>query len=292
VIPIGRPIANVQHYLLDGQGQPVPIGVPGELYIGGVGLARGYLNRPALTAEQFVPHPFSTAPGARLYKTGDRARYLPTGDVEYLGRVDQQVKLRGFRIELGEIEAALAQHPDVHEGVVLVREESPGDQRLVAYVVPRAAPGPAGSSLRRFLRQTLPDYMVPAAIVLLERLPLTPNGKVDRRALPKPERQGALVAPRNPAEERMAAMWAEVLGLERVGIHDNFFELGGNSLLAIQVMSRLRDAFQVELPVRRLFDEGATVADLVGLIETIHWAAQGGQAEPRPTGDAREEGEL
>jgi acyl carrier protein len=230
--------------------------------------------------------------GARLYKTGDLACYQPDGNITFLGRIDDQVKIRGFRIELGEVEAILSQHPAVHEAIVMVREETSGDRRLVAYVVPRPEQPPTVSTLRRFLREKLPEYMVPAAFVLLEQLPLTRNGKVDRRALPKPERQGAFVAPRSPVEERLAGMWAEVLGLERVGIHDNFFELGGHSLLATQVISRLRDAFRVELPVRRLFDEGATVAGLAELLETIRWAAQGLQDTPCTAESDREEGEL
>jgi amino acid adenylation domain-containing protein len=291
-VPIGRPIYNTQLYILDSHLQPTPVGVPGELYIGGDGLARGYLNRSELTAERFIPHPVSAAMGARLYKTGDLACYQPDGNITFLGRIDDQVKIRGFRIELGEVEAILSQHPAVHEAIVMVREETSGDRRLVAYVVPRPEQPPTVSTLRRFLREKLPEYMVPAAFVLLEQLPLTRNGKVDRRALPKPERQGAFVAPRSPVEERLAGMWAEVLGLERVGIHDNFFELGGHSLLATQVISRLRDAFRVELPVRRLFDEGATVAGLAELLETIRWAAQGLQDTPCTAESDREEGEL
>jgi len=291
-VPIGRPICNTQLYILDSHLQPTPVGVPGELYIGGDGLARGYLNRPDLTAERFIPHPFSDEPGARLYKTGDLARYQLDGNLVFLGRIDDQVKIRGFRIELGEVEAVLSQHSAVHEAVVIVREDTPGDRRLVAYVVPQEEQSPTVGHLRSFLREKLPEYMLPSAFVILEQLPLTPNGKVDRRALPRPERKGPFVAPRNPVEERLAGMWAEVLGLERVGIHDNFFELGGHSLLATQVISRLRAAFRVELPVRRLFDEGATVAGLAELIAAICWAAQGLQDAPSTGGSDREEGEL
>jgi amino acid adenylation domain-containing protein len=265
-VPIGRPIANLQTYLLDANLQPVPIGVPGELHIGGDGLARGYWNRPQLTAETFIPNPFSSEPRARLYKTGDLARYLPDGNIEFLGRLDHQVKIRGFRIELGEIEAALNGHPAVREVVVSAREDVPGRKQLVAYVVLHQEPLPSARELRHFLMSKLPDYMVPAAFVPLERLPLTPNGKVDRRALPTPGQQRptleeAFVAPRTPVEEALAGIWADLLGLTQVGIHDNFFELGGHSLLATQVISRLQGAFQVELPLRRLF-ETPTIAAL------------------------------
>jgi amino acid adenylation domain-containing protein/non-ribosomal peptide synthase protein (TIGR01720 family) len=283
-VPIGRPIANTQIYLLDAQLQPVPIGVAGELHIGGVGLARGYLHRPDLTAEKFIPHPFSPEPGARLYKTGDLARYLPEGAIEFLGRLDQQVKIRGFRIELGEIEAVLRHHPAVGEVVVLARDEGPGEKRLVAYVVPLPAQSVPLSELRSFLQAKLPDYMVPAAFVLLPALPLTPNGKLDRRALPPPEQgrpelKRAYVAPRTPTEEVVAGLWAQVLGIEQVGVEDNFFELGGHSLLATQVLSRLRTAFQVELPLRALF-EAPTVAGLAQSIEAARQAEQGLSAPP------------
>ncbi len=280
-VPIGRPIANTQIYLLDRRLQPVPVGVPGELYIGGVGVARGYLNRPELTAERFILDPFSAEDGARLYKTGDLARYLPDGNIEYLGRIDHQVKLRGFRIELGEVEAVLQQYAGVRDTVVLLREDGPGDKRLVAYVAARgeAVPGPA--ELRRFLSERLPEYMVPQAFVLLDELPLTPNGKVDRRALPepdraRPERGAEYVAPRGADEEEVARVWAEVLKVERVGADDNFFELGGHSLLMMQVVSRLRRSLGVELPLRSLF-EAPTV---VGLSETIRKLKDSG-AEPQ-----------
>ncbi|GAB1543386.1 hypothetical protein NUACC21_60600 [Scytonema sp. NUACC21] len=269
-IPIGRPIANTQVYLLDEQLQPVPIGVPGELYIGGDGLARDYLNRPELTAEKFIPNPFSSKPGERLYKTGDLAHYLSDGNIEYLGRLDNQVKIRGFRIELGEIESALQQHPGVRENVVVAREDVPGNKRLVAYVVVSQMPAPTNGELHHFLKAKLPEYMVPSAIVLLETLPLTPNGKVDRRALPAPdtallELKSNYVAPRNSVEEVLAAIWAEVFEIEQVGIYDDFFELGGNSLLATQVVSRVQETLQVDLPLRSFF-ETSTVADLAALI--------------------------
>jgi len=269
--PIGHPVDNTEIYLLDTYLHPVPVGVPGELHIGGVGLARGYLNRPGLTAQKFIPNPFSDRPGARLYKTGDLARYLPDGNIEFLGRIDHQVKIRGFRIELGEIEAVLGQYPAVRETVVLAREDTPGDKRLVAYVVPRDEQIPVISELRRFLKEKLPDYMVPSTFVTLDVLPLTPNGKVDRRALPAPdaaglERETVFVAPRTPIEEELAQMWRDILGIEQVGIHDSFFDLGGHSLLATQVVSRVREVYHVEMPVRSLF-EAATVANLATTVE-------------------------
>jgi amino acid adenylation domain-containing protein len=272
--PIGRPIPNVRMYILDGAFRPVPIGVAGHLHIGGVGLARGYLNRPELTAEKFIPDPFSAEPGARLYKTGDLARYLPDGNIEFLGRGDHQVKIRGFRIELGEIERALGEHPAVREAVVLAREDVPGDKRLVAYAVAEAG----ADELRRFLKHKLPDHMVPAVFVLLDALPLLSNGKTDRRSLPAPDRtrpelDKAFVAPRTPTEEQLAEIWVQLLDIERVGIHDDFFDLGGHSLLATQLVSRMRQAFAVEIPLRRLF-EAPTVA---GLAESIETARRNGQ---------------
>ncbi len=268
---IGRPIANTQTYLLDRSLEPVPVGVAGELYVGGAGLARGYLNRPELTAEKFVPNPFGDEPGARLYRTGDLARYLPDGNIEFLGRIDHQVKIRGMRIEPGEVEATLGQHPAVRQSVVVARENVSVEKYLVAYIIPEQNAAPATSELRRFMNHRLPEHMVPSAFVLLEALPLTPNGKVDRRALPTPgpssfRVENAYEAPRTPLEEALAAIWTEVLGVERVGIHDDFFELGGHSLLATQVVSRLRDAFRVELPLRCLF-ETPTVAQLAERVE-------------------------
>jgi amino acid adenylation domain-containing protein len=252
-VPIGRPIANTSTFVLDPRFRPVPIGIPGELYLGGVQLSRGYLDRPGLTAEKFVPNPFA-APGdegARLYRTGDLVCQLPGGEIVYLGRLDHQVKLRGFRIELGEIEAALAALPGVEEVVVVVREDSPGDQRLVAYFKGTAAV----DALRRPLRERLPEFMVPAVFVPLAALPLSPNGKVDRRALPAPERgpEPELVAPKTPVEEVLAEIWAEVLGRERAGARDNFFELGGHSLLAVLLMSRIEKRLGKTLPVAALF---------------------------------------
>jgi amino acid adenylation domain-containing protein len=260
VVSIGRPIANTQLYIVDDHLQPVPIGVPGQLHIGGEGLARSYLNRADLTAESFIPNSFSKEAGARLYRTGDLARYLPDGNVEFLGRIDHQVKLRGFRIELGEIEAVLSEHSKVYQSVVLAREDVSGDKRLVAYVVPSHGPAPTTPELQAFLKDKLPDYMVPSAFVFLDAMPLTPNGKLDRKALPAPDQSSpelgaSYVAPRTPEEELVAEIWAEVLKLDKVGIHDNFFDLGGHSLLATQVVSRVRAAFQVELPLRTLFEK-------------------------------------
>jgi amino acid adenylation domain-containing protein/thioester reductase-like protein len=260
-VSIGRPVPNARIYLLDPGGEPVPVGVPGELYIGGVQVARGYLGRAGLTAERFVPDPFGGEPGARLYRTGDRARWLADGTIEYLGRIDFQVKVRGFRIELGEIEARLRDHPGVREAVVLAREDTPGEKRLVAYVAGEAV---EAETLRAHLGERLPAYMVPAAFVALDRLPLTPNGKLDRKALPAPE-WGApaerYVAPRTPLEEALCGAWAEVLGVERVGMNDDFFELGGHSMLAPKLVFRLRDVLGIEVPLGILF-RAPTVAEL------------------------------
>ncbi|MCX7570500.1 amino acid adenylation domain-containing protein, partial [Tumebacillus sp. DT12] len=263
-VPIGRPIANTEIYLLDEALQPVPVGVPGELHIGGRGLARGYWQRPDLTEEKFIPHPLSEEPGARLYKTGDVARYLPNGAIEYLGRADHQVKIRGFRIELGEIENVLLSHPQVKEAVVTAHEVAAGDIRLVAYLTAAVEADLDAAELRTHLQNELPDYMIPSAFVALDVLPLTPNGKVDRRALPAPhfsEAEREHVAPRNEIETTVAAVFAEVLRLEQVGVHDHFFALGGHSLLATQAVSRLRTAFDTEIPLRWLF-EAPRVEDL------------------------------
>ena len=264
-VPIGRPITNTQLYVLDQGLEPAPIGVAGELYIGGFGLARGYLERPDLTAESFVPDPFSREPGARLYRTGDLARYLPDGNFDFLGRRDQQVKVRGYRIELGEIENILAQHHAVREAVVTVREDVPGDRRLVAYLVKHEDEVCSASELRDYLNDRLPDYMTPAAFVFLDALPLTVNGKVDRRALPapdgaRPDGETEYVAPRTPLEEVLAGIWAELLSIERVGVHDNFFVLGGHSLLATQLLARLLTMFKIELPLIAVF-QSPTIAE-------------------------------
>jgi amino acid adenylation domain-containing protein len=266
-VPIGHPIDNTEIYILDARREPVPIGVAGEIYIGGLGLARGYLNRPELTAERFLANPFRADAEARMYRTGDRARYRSDGAIEYLGRVDSQVKVRGFRIELGEVEAALATHPDVARAVALVREENTGDRRLVGYVVPRD--GARAGDILDSLRRSVPDYMVPSALVLLKALPLTPSGKVDRRALPAPgeARNDAGERPRTATEAELATMWAELLGLPEVGVNDNFFDLGGHSLLAVQLVARIERVFRVMLPLRSLF-EAPTVARLAAVLET------------------------
>ncbi|MEP6707581.1 MAG: amino acid adenylation domain-containing protein, partial [Pyrinomonadaceae bacterium] len=274
-ISIGRPIANTQMFILDQSLNPVPIGAPGELYIGGDGLARGYLNRTELTAEKFIPDPFSPQPGRRLYRTGDLARYLSNGDIQCLGRTDDQVKVRGFRIELGEIEAVLAQHPAVRHSVVIAREDVPGDKSLVAYFVSTPETEVSVTKLREHIKGQLPDYMVPSAFVPLDELPLTPNGKVNRRALPAPDLSAAnkayFVPPRTKDEKLLAGIWADVLRLEAVGVEDNFFELGGHSLLATQVISRILQTFQVQLPLRALF-EAPTVT---GLCQSIEAGLQG-----------------
>ncbi|HYO56981.1 amino acid adenylation domain-containing protein, partial [Archangium sp.] len=279
---IGRPLPNVELYVLDERLEPVPVGVPGELYIGGAGLARGYLGRPELTAERFIPEPFSGREGARLFRTGDVARYLANGELEFIGRRDEQVKIRGFRIELGEMEVVLLQHPAVSTATVIVREDVPGNQRLVAYVVPEPERDADAAVLRAFLKERLPEYMVPSAFVSMEALPLTPNGKVDRRALPAPasqEEEGAFVAPRSPGEELVAGIWAQLLGVPKVGRHDNFFALGGHSLLATQVASRLRNAFKAEFPLRWLF-EAPTVAVLAQRLDSARREMHAPQALP------------
>jgi acyl carrier protein len=292
---IGVPLPDLDLYVLDQNQNPVPIGVPGELYVGGAGVGRGYLNQPELTAERFIPNPFREG-AQRLYRSGDLVRYLPNRDIEYLGRIDAQVKIRGFRIELGEIEAVLCQHPAVREAVVVAgkgvpekqsqaenrksktgtepsrRSENPKfTERLVAYVVSTQKP-PTVSELNGFLRQKLPEYMVPSFFMFLDTLPLTRNGKLDRRNLPapdhyRPEQECSFVAPRTPVEKLLAKIWIEVLKLERVGIHDNFFELGGHSLLITQVASRIQQAFQVQLPLRVLFD-APTIALLSAAVAT------------------------
>ncbi|MGH7824892.1 MAG: amino acid adenylation domain-containing protein [Candidatus Binatia bacterium] len=259
-VPLGRPMANTQIYILDSDFQTVPVGVSSEIYVGGAGLARGYLNRVELTAEKFIPDPFSGRPGARLYQTGDLARYLPDGNIEFLGRNDHQVKIRGFRIELGEIEAVLQQHPSIRQAMVLSREDASGDKRLVAYLVPDQDAPPSTRELDRFLKEKLPHYMAPSTFVLMRALPKTPHGKLDRGALPVPDQNGLkleenFVAPRTHVEESLAGIWADVLKLRRIGIHDNFFHLGGHSLSAIQVISRVRETFGVEIFLRALFEK-------------------------------------
>jgi acyl-coenzyme A synthetase/AMP-(fatty) acid ligase/acyl carrier protein len=270
--PIGRPIANTRLYILDGNLRPVPVGVPGELCVGGVSLARGYLGRPELTAEKFIPDPFEQprdqSQGGRLYRTGDLVKYLPGGDIQFLGRIDQQVKVRGFRIELGEVDEVLHQVKGVKQGVVVAH----GD-RLVAYVVPEGTEDPPGNEIRKAMRERLPEYMVPSRFVYLDHLPMTPSGKVDRKALPvpdstRPETGREYAPPTNTTEEKLAAMYQDLLGIERVGIHDNFFELGGHSLLATQLASRIREEFAVEIPLRTIF-EHPSVAELAVSLDSI-----------------------
>ncbi|NOK31919.1 amino acid adenylation domain-containing protein [Corallococcus exercitus] len=278
-VPLGSPLAHSRLYVLDASLRPTPLGVPGELFVGGAQVTRGYLARPDLTAERYVPDPFSPSPGARMYRTGDRVRWLADGRVEFLGRVDFQVKVRGFRVEPGEIATVLRALPSVHEAVVVARQDSPGEARLVAYVV---ADSQDVSSLRDNLKQRLPEYMVPSAFVFLEALPLTPNGKVDRKALPAPEASASssdYVAPRTPTEELLASLWAEVLRLPRVGAQDQFFELGGHSLLATQLVARVRAAFGVELPLRSVF-EAPLLTDLARRIDDAGKQASGVKAPP------------
>ncbi|MCT7952164.1 amino acid adenylation domain-containing protein [Ancylothrix sp. C2] len=273
-VPLGVPLPNTQIYLLDSHLQPVPVGVAGELYIAGAGVARGYLNQPQKTAEKFIPNPFNQKAENRLYKTGDLARYLPDGNIEFIGRIDHQIKLRGFRIELGEIEASLSHHPSVREAVVLLQNSKLSNQRLVAYIVSPSKLGSQASELiddlRSFLKEKLPEYMIPSAFVVLKSLPLTPNGKIDRQALPAPETAANLtdnfVAPRTSVEAILAGIWSQLLALKKVGIHDNFFDLGGHSLLITQLLAKIRESFQVELPLRVLF-EAPTVAGLAEKIE-------------------------
>jgi len=270
-VPIGRPIANTQIYLLDRHWQLVPPGVSAELCIGGISLARGYLNRADLTAERFIPDPFSQEPGARLYRTGDLARYRSDGAIEYLGRLDNQVKVRGFRIELGEIEACLGEHPAIQEGVVLVREDVPGDRRLVAYIVPQSGSKLFSTDLRAFLQRTLPGYMLPAAFIMIDTLPLTPNGKVDRRALlalnyAQAEPGAAFAAPDTHLEQVLVDIWRGILGIEHIGLHDNFFDLGGHSLLLVRVRSTLQETLQRALSITDLF-KYPTISTLVQFLE-------------------------
>ncbi|ARV58895.1 hypothetical protein BZZ01_09850 [Nostocales cyanobacterium HT-58-2] len=270
-IPIGKPIGDRKVYLLNSHLKRVSVGIPGEIYVGGWGVGRGYLNRQQLTAEKFIPNPFSKEPGARLYKTGDLARYLPDGNIEFLGRLDEQVKIRGFRVELKEIEMVLSQHPAVRETVVMAREDVPSNKQILAYVVPDPTLAPTPSQLRSFLKEKLPDYMVPAAIMLLKALPLTSNGKVDRYALPvpdttRPELSQEYIASKTPIEELLASIWSNILGLQQIGIHDDFFELGGHSLLATQLLSQIRNIFGVELQLHSIFEE-PTIAKIAEHIQ-------------------------
>jgi surfactin family lipopeptide synthetase A len=276
VVALGKPIANTQIFILDKVLQPVPIGVAGELHIGGEGLARGYLKRPELTAEKFIANPFSPEPEARLYKTGDLARYLANGQIEFLGRIDHQTKIRGFRIELGEIEAVLRQHRAIRETVVVVREDNPGDQRLVAYFVPTQGSAPTGTELRDFLREKLPEYMVPSAFVTLCAMPLTPNGKVNRRGLPSPDQadlapKERFAAPRDLLESQLVKIWENILGVRPIGVRHNFFEVGGHSLLAVRMMQRVEQAFGKKLPIATLF-QAPTIEQLAAILRQKGWS--------------------
>jgi amino acid adenylation domain-containing protein len=271
VVPIGRPVGNTQAYILDENMQPVPIGVPGELCIGGVQVARGYLNRPELTAERFIADPFNKRQGRKLYRTGDLTRFRPDGGIEFLGRIDHQVKIRGYRIELGEIESVLRQHSAISDVIVMAREDVPGDKRLIAYVLGKPDHKLKSSELHNHLLAKLPDYMVPSAFVLLDKMPLLSNGKVDREALPTPEYSRQLleeeyVAPRNEVEQSLVKIFAEVLGLDKIGVNDNFFLLGGHSLSATQVITRLRETLHADVPLRRIFEE-PTVSGLATAVE-------------------------
>ena len=297
-VPIGRPVANLHLHVVDRYLQPLPIGIPGELCVGGTGVGRGYLDEPARTADMFVPDPFAVEPAARMYRTGDLVRQLTDGSFDFLGRIDHQVKVRGFRIELGEIEAVLAEDPRVRQTVVVTREleGAKGDPRLVAYVVQADGPAVSSEDLRALVGERLPDYMVPAAVVFLESLPLTPNGKIDRKALPAPDAvqlaiQAEYVAPRNSTEQALARIWADLLGLERVGVHDDFFHLGGHSLLAARVVSRVREAFRVELPLATFFEE-STLGNLAEVISVAQWAAGPAPGEEVDQYDEIEVGEL
>ena len=291
-VPIGTSISNTWVYVLSRMSYPVPIGVPGELHIGGAGLARGYLNRPELTAEKFVPNPFSDVPGSRLYRTGDLARYLPDGNIEFLGRLDHQVKIRGYRIELEEIETVLRQHQDVQDAAVVAREDTPGNKRLVAYTVNSPTEAAAPDALRNYLKLKLPAYMVPADFVRLDALPLTANGKVDRSSLPSPTPTRNLtsmfVGPRTRVEETILRIWKEILGIERIGVDDDFFELGGHSLVATQILSRLRDSLGVTVGLGTLFS-APTVARLSTEVET-HLATSSPPISPSVGSDRRHRG--
>lgn len=306
-VPVGYALPNLTMYILDPRLRPVPVGLAGELYIGGIGVGRGYLNNPARTAASFLPDPFSALSGARFYKTGDICRYRPDGSIEFLDRADFQVKIRGFRVEPGEVESVLARHPTVRQAVVVARELPTRGKQLVAYVVPYEGtwPGAAGGGprdghegitvLREFLQGHLPHYMMPSVFVVLPALPLNANGKVDRKALPMPDaaaaqEERAPSPPRSDVEERLVALWQEVLSRQSIGVEDDFFELGGHSLLAVRAHSRLRELFGIDLPLRTLF-ELTTVARLAEKIEALRWATSG-PPKDEPEDVEREEVEL
>jgi acyl carrier protein len=292
--PIGRPLPNTQAYVLDRHLQPLPIGVPGELFVGGVQLTSGYWNRPELTAQQFISDPFHAEPGARLYKTGDLVRFLPDGNIDFLGRIDHQVNIRGFRIELGEIEFAIARHPAIREVVVIAREDVPGDKRLIAYFVAANPAADLIDELRSLARARMPEYMVPAHFVSLDALPRTRNGKVDRKALPAPGATDLAprlraTTPRTPTEEMLVSAFREVLEREDFGVFDSFFDLGGHSLMAMRLMSKVRLASGIDLPIRNLF-ERPSVAALAEAVDALTWVASSRQ---RPSvAVSREEIEL
>jgi amino acid adenylation domain-containing protein len=290
-VSIGRPIGNTEIFILDKMLQPVPIGVAGELHIGGDGLARGYLKRPELTAEKFIVHPLNPDPKARLYKTGDLVRYLPDGNIEFLGRIDHQVKIRGFRIELGEIEGVLRQHPAINETVVLAREDTPGDKRVVAYFVPTRDAAPTTAALRSFLKEKLPEYMLPSVFVTLKSMPLTPNGKVDRRALPAPDQAnlaptGTFAAPQDAVESQLVQMWESVLGVRPIGVRDNYFELGGHSLVAVKLMNRIEEVFGKTLPIATLL-EAPTIEQLAAILRRKGWTPPWSCLVPIQTGGSK-----
>jgi hypothetical protein len=271
--PIGKAIDNFELYVLDKDMNPVPVGIPGELYISGIGLARGYHNRPELSAERFLPNPFSIKKGARMYRSGDLVKYLSTGDIEFIGRVDNQVKIRGFRIELGEIESVISNYPGIKESIVIVREDSPGKKQIVSYTVSKNETIDIGE-LKSFIRTKLPEYMVPVAYVLIDKLPLTPSKKIDYKSLPIPgiadtTIRSEFVEPRTETERIMAEIGKEILGIEKMGVHDNFFELGGHSLLATQFISRIKDSFKKELSLKVLF-KNPTIAGLSLELENIN----------------------
>jgi surfactin family lipopeptide synthetase A len=290
-VTIGRPIGNTEIFILDKMLQPVPIGVAGELHIGGNGLARGYLKWPELTAAKFIVHPLNPDPKARLYKTGDLVRYLPNGNIEFLGRIDHQVKIRGFRIELGEIEAVLRQHSGINETVVLAREDTPGDKRVVAYFVPTRDAAPTTAELRSFLREKLPEYMLPSVFVILKNMPLTPNGKVDRRALPAPDHAdlaptATFVAPKDIIESQLVQIWEAVLGVRPIGIKDNYFELGGHSLLAVKLMNRIEEACGKTLPIATLL-QAPTIEQLAVIVRRKGWSPSWSCLVPIQTGGSK-----
>jgi amino acid adenylation domain-containing protein len=290
-VVLGRPIANTSFHIVDARLQPAPIGVPGELLIGGDGLARGYLNRPELTAEKFIPNPFRPGPDSRLYRTGDLARYLPDGNVEFLGRLDFQVKVRGFRIELSEIETVLRAHADVDDAVVMVHEDAQHEKRLVAYIVPVQEIGPTPADLRAHLQAQLPDYMVPSVFMSLRALPLTPNGKVNRKALPAPDqtRPGlaeSFLAPRDPLEQQLAKLWEVIFDLERVGVRDNFFDLGGHSLLAVRLFAQIKKLTGKDLPLVTLF-QAPTIEQLAAILRQQGWESPWASLVPIKPGGSK-----